>query len=209
MCIIDAEDFSECPISQFEEIWILRELNKALVGFDSPEDCVRLSPLGESRSGSPDALPPPAAPLLSKERQLSAEGKCNGVGPRTSDAQETDHVACVNQKSSLSTLACRKAVPCLQDLAPGLTVSLDADTAVRLSSLEAKTRDDDNSQNNSTDDGGEKDDGDEEKEVEAHHLGLGRKPRMSVDEYITCYEDSDEFQSASSSMDLHCEQHLY
>lgn len=33
MCLIDAEDYSDLPIRQYEEDNVLRELNKAFIGF--------------------------------------------------------------------------------------------------------------------------------------------------------------------------------
>ncbi|XP_012272786.1 uncharacterized protein LOC105695623 isoform X2 [Orussus abietinus] len=71
-CCIDPENYSSLPLSQFEEDNILREMNKSLLGFrqrripSSPTDPVkseldletgpgarRLSPIGESFSGTP------------------------------------------------------------------------------------------------------------------------------------------------------------
>lgn len=72
VCCIDPENYSQLPLSQFEEDNILRELNKSLLGFrqrhvpTSPTDPVksepdgdgamgsrRLSPIGESFSSTP------------------------------------------------------------------------------------------------------------------------------------------------------------
>ena len=33
MCLIDAEDYSDLPVRQYEEDNVLRELNKAFIGF--------------------------------------------------------------------------------------------------------------------------------------------------------------------------------
>ena len=191
---MDAEDFSECPISQFEEIWILRELNKAVVGFDSPEDCVRLSPLGESRAGSPDAVP---SNVTAGSCPKNSSGSGNGASAPCAQNPHGDneHSAGVKQNSP-GRLACRKAVSCLQDLAPGLPVSLDEDTVVRLCSLEAKTRDD------SRDDNPDECEKIKDEQTKKPGLLSRNKSKKSVDDYVTCYEDSDEFQSASSSIDL-------
>lgn len=53
MCCMDAEDYSDLPLRQYEEDNILRELNKALIGFLQPEAARRLSPIGESFSSTP------------------------------------------------------------------------------------------------------------------------------------------------------------
>ncbi|XP_006620482.1 uncharacterized protein LOC102672308 isoform X1 [Apis dorsata] len=75
VCCIDPEDYSQLPLSQFEEDNILREMNKSLLGFrqrhipSSPTDPVksesdiditvgsrRLSPIGESFSSTPPEI---------------------------------------------------------------------------------------------------------------------------------------------------------
>ncbi|XP_043787326.1 uncharacterized protein LOC122712071 isoform X2 [Apis laboriosa] len=75
ICCIDPEDYSQLPLSQFEEDNILREMNKSLLGFrqrhipSSPTDPVksesdiditvgsrRLSPIGESFSSTPSEI---------------------------------------------------------------------------------------------------------------------------------------------------------
>lgn len=75
ICYMDAEDYSKLPLSQFEEDNILREMNKSLLGFrqrhipNSPTEPVhptaeleesleakRLSPIGESFSGTPPEI---------------------------------------------------------------------------------------------------------------------------------------------------------
>ncbi|CAG0885225.1 unnamed protein product [Darwinula stevensoni] len=75
LSIIDAEDFSECPLSQYEDIWILRELNKALTGFQQSPVVRRLPPIGQSRSSSPETKPSPEPPpcilLPSRNSRLS------------------------------------------------------------------------------------------------------------------------------------------
>lgn len=64
MCLIDAEDYSDLPIRQYEEDNVLRELNKAYLGFrpfylDKPSESQqpqlqqRLPPVGASRDSSP------------------------------------------------------------------------------------------------------------------------------------------------------------
>ena len=58
MCLLDAEDYSDLPIRQYEEDNVLRELNKAYLGFRQPERSSgsiekRLPPVGASRDSSP------------------------------------------------------------------------------------------------------------------------------------------------------------
>lgn len=72
ICCVDPEDYSQLPLTQFEEDNILREINKSLLGFrqrhvpSSPTDPIkadletetglgsrRLSPIGESFSSTP------------------------------------------------------------------------------------------------------------------------------------------------------------
>lgn len=61
---MDAENFSRLPLSQYEEDNVLRELNKALLGFRQKQQqrlhhnlhqpiARRLSPIGESFSTTP------------------------------------------------------------------------------------------------------------------------------------------------------------
>ena len=52
MCLIDAEDYSDLPIRQYEEDNVLRELNKCYLGFQQ-ESLQRLPPVGASRNASP------------------------------------------------------------------------------------------------------------------------------------------------------------
>lgn len=57
--MMDAENYSKLPLSQYEEDNFLRELNKALLGFRQrvapppPPTTRRLSPIGESFSSTP------------------------------------------------------------------------------------------------------------------------------------------------------------
>lgn len=66
MCLIDAEDYSDLPIRQYEEDNVLRELNKAYVGFRQTQQQIgselqhRLPPVGASRDSSPSNRPPVA-----------------------------------------------------------------------------------------------------------------------------------------------------
>lgn len=64
VCLMDAENFSRLPLSQYEEDNVLRELNKALLGFRQKQQqrlhhnlhqpiTRRLSPIGESFSTTP------------------------------------------------------------------------------------------------------------------------------------------------------------
>ena len=64
MCLIDAEDYSDLPVRQYEEDNVLRELNKAYLGFRQhyPETDAspaqlqqRLPPVGASRDSSPSS----------------------------------------------------------------------------------------------------------------------------------------------------------
>lgn len=70
MCLIDAEDYSDLPIRQYEEDNVLRELNKAYLGFSQhypdaaaagleqqPQEQLqqRLPPVGASRDSSPSS----------------------------------------------------------------------------------------------------------------------------------------------------------
>ncbi len=76
MCLIDAEDYSDLPIRQYEEDNVLRELNKAYLGFrqhypdaaaaagseqhqeqQQPQEQLqqRLPPVGASRDSSPSS----------------------------------------------------------------------------------------------------------------------------------------------------------
>lgn len=72
MCLIDAEDYSDLPVRQYEEDNVLRELNKAYLGFrqhyqDAGTNVVsssssqqaamhqRLLPVGASRDSSPSS----------------------------------------------------------------------------------------------------------------------------------------------------------
>ncbi|XP_026670453.1 uncharacterized protein LOC108626129 isoform X2 [Ceratina calcarata] len=96
VCCIDPEDYSQLPLSQFEEDNILRELNKSLLGFrqrhlpTSPTDPVksepdtdgamgsrRLSPIGESFSSTPpeveDDDKPPSTTNSSKEAKSAVQ----------------------------------------------------------------------------------------------------------------------------------------
>lgn len=60
VCCMDAENYLQLPVSQFEEDNVLRELNKAVLAFRQqapPQPCQpvtrRLSPIGESFSSTP------------------------------------------------------------------------------------------------------------------------------------------------------------
>lgn len=67
VCCMDAENYSRLPLSQYEEDNVLRELNKALLGFRQraaqggpgfkpgahQPKARRLSPIGESFSSTP------------------------------------------------------------------------------------------------------------------------------------------------------------
>lgn len=60
MCLLDAEDYSDLPVRQYEEDNVLRELNKAYLGFRQPVPSAstgtmeeRLPPVGASRDSSP------------------------------------------------------------------------------------------------------------------------------------------------------------
>lgn len=65
MCLLDAEDYSDLPVRQYEEDNVLRELNKAYLGFRHPLATTtarkatsggmeeRLPPVGASRDSSP------------------------------------------------------------------------------------------------------------------------------------------------------------
>lgn len=66
MCLIDAEDYSDLPVRQYEEDNVLRELNKAYLGFHQVYQDVgkisqqtqmqqRLPPVGASRDSSPSS----------------------------------------------------------------------------------------------------------------------------------------------------------
>lgn len=70
MCLIDAEDYSDLPVRQYEEDNVLRELNKAYLGFrqhypetartetvspQQPQLQQRLPPVGASRDSSPSS----------------------------------------------------------------------------------------------------------------------------------------------------------
>ena len=72
ICCLDAENYFEYPVTQFEEDNVLRELNKCLLGFRQNTNinifnekiydkkkidyhCSRLSPIGESGTNSPVA----------------------------------------------------------------------------------------------------------------------------------------------------------
>uniref|UniRef100_A0A023EX02 poly(ADP-ribose) glycohydrolase n=1 Tax=Triatoma infestans TaxID=30076 RepID=A0A023EX02_TRIIF len=59
VCCMDPEDYSEFPVLQYQQDCILRELNKALVGFRQKSNSNgilprRLSPIGESFSSTPE-----------------------------------------------------------------------------------------------------------------------------------------------------------
>lgn len=69
MCLIDAEDYSDLPVRQYEEDNVLRELNKAYLAFRQhyPQAAAptpgadgkqRLAPVGASRDSSPTASDP-------------------------------------------------------------------------------------------------------------------------------------------------------
>lgn len=66
MCLIDAEDYSDLPVRQYEEDNVLRELNKSYLGFhqvyqdvgsvsQQPQMQQRLPPVGASRDSSPSS----------------------------------------------------------------------------------------------------------------------------------------------------------
>ncbi|KAF5269267.1 hypothetical protein FQR65_LT02568 [Abscondita terminalis] len=81
LCCVDAENYTQLPISQFEEDNILRELNKCLLAYRQNHvkptsevpvgqaQCFRqrrLSPIGESVGSSVDP-PEPGAPLITQQ----------------------------------------------------------------------------------------------------------------------------------------------
>ncbi|CAG0924632.1 unnamed protein product, partial [Notodromas monacha] len=174
LCLIDAEDFSECPVSQFEEIWILRELNKAVIGFDSPDENVRLSPLGESRSGSPESY---------KTQMRQSTNKLTRNGDSS-----------ISQQKLELRMTSRKAVSRLQDLAPTMTTSMDTETAACLAKLEQEDQTVDSlssirslSPKISM-----------EKVQTSKHT---ERTYSTESNYLTCCEDSEEFLSAGSSID--------
>lgn len=79
MCLIDAEDYSDLPIRQYEEDNVLRELNKAYLGFRQhyPE-AARAEPSHQNKQQQPQpeqCLPPVGASgdssLSSRSRQAS------------------------------------------------------------------------------------------------------------------------------------------
>ena len=63
MCLMDAEDYSDLPVRQYEEDNVLRELNKAYLAFRQPDREERLPPVGASRDSSPSNRNKPAAPI--------------------------------------------------------------------------------------------------------------------------------------------------
>ncbi|CAF4780126.1 unnamed protein product [Pieris macdunnoughi] len=89
VCLMDAEDYSALPASQWEEDNILRELNKSLLAFhqsptktrDSKHDR-RLSPIGESFSLSPTDV---EATVMIK--QASSCSTINSVNSRSPSPQ--------------------------------------------------------------------------------------------------------------------------
>ncbi|XP_006566149.2 uncharacterized protein LOC408282 isoform X5 [Apis mellifera] len=104
VCCIDPEDYSQLPLSQFEEDNILREMNKSLLGFrqrhipSSPTDPVksesniditvgsrRLSPIGESFSSTPPEIEAKSA-LYEQKYDILTEirSKPNGKSTRPS-----------------------------------------------------------------------------------------------------------------------------
>ncbi|XP_016920627.1 uncharacterized protein LOC108003054 isoform X13 [Apis cerana] len=104
VCCIDPEDYSQLPLSQFEEDNILREMNKSLLGFrqrhipSSPTDPVksesdidvtvgsrRLSPIGESFSSTPPEIEAKSA-LYEHKYDILTEirSKPNGKSTRPS-----------------------------------------------------------------------------------------------------------------------------
>lgn len=82
MCLIDAEDYSDLPIRQYEEDNVLRELNKAYLGFSQhypqaaesqipPQTKAqqeqlqqRLPPVGASRDSSPSSRSRQASTII-------------------------------------------------------------------------------------------------------------------------------------------------
>lgn len=60
MCLMDAEDYSDLPVRQYEEDNVLRELNKAFLAFRQPDREERLPPVGASRDSSPSNRNKPA-----------------------------------------------------------------------------------------------------------------------------------------------------
>ncbi|XP_049856905.1 uncharacterized protein LOC126336855 isoform X1 [Schistocerca gregaria] len=90
VCCMDAENYKLLPVGQFEEDNVLRELNKALLGFrqlpykDTQQSTRRLSPIGESCSSTPPETtseklqkqetavpqPPPTAPSAASKDLL-------------------------------------------------------------------------------------------------------------------------------------------
>ncbi|XP_061710727.1 uncharacterized protein LOC133520355 isoform X2 [Cydia pomonella] len=99
VCLMDAEDYSALPLSQWEEDNVLRELNKCLLAFqqspmqtrDSQRHERRLSPIGESFSHTP---PEVEASVLIK--QASSCSTLNSYSSRSPSPQQHDRRDCAN-----------------------------------------------------------------------------------------------------------------
>ncbi|KAL4715231.1 hypothetical protein ACJJTC_007813 [Scirpophaga incertulas] len=87
VCLMDAEDYSKLPLSQWEEDNVLREMNKCLLAFQqtpikSPRHERRLSPIGESFSHTP---PEVEATVVIK--QASSCSTINSINSRSPSPQ--------------------------------------------------------------------------------------------------------------------------
>ncbi|XP_048004544.1 uncharacterized protein LOC125240619 isoform X3 [Leguminivora glycinivorella] len=99
VCLMDAEDYSALPFSQWEEDNVLRELNKCLLAFQqSPMQTRetqrherRLSPIGESFSHTP---PEVEASVVIK--QASSCSTLNSYNSRSPSPQPCDRRDCAN-----------------------------------------------------------------------------------------------------------------
>ncbi|XP_073945723.1 uncharacterized protein isoform X2 [Choristoneura fumiferana] len=87
VCMMDAEDYSALPLSQWEEDNVLRELNKCLLGFqqtpmqsrDTQRHERRLSPIGESFSHTPPEVE--ASVVIKQASSCSTLNSCNSRSP--------------------------------------------------------------------------------------------------------------------------------
>ncbi|XP_043222131.1 uncharacterized protein LOC122381707 [Amphibalanus amphitrite] len=84
ICCVDAESYTTLPAAQYDEDAILRELNKAYLGFQQPKVTKRLSPIGESNGPSRHVSVSPALSEVGESPELVNGGARGLHNSRTS-----------------------------------------------------------------------------------------------------------------------------
>jgi len=194
MCLIDAEDYSDLPIRQYEEDNVLRELNKAFIGFQQAVAATqqRLPPVGASRGSSPtpcDTQPPRHDPCDQERNdwtrsQTLVASSCSDVASSCDGGSR--------RPSGVRNAPPPDADPPSEEPTPtllyggGRNAPLTLVKATLLKSLEVAERDD----------GG---DGSTQK------MALSSARTRAPSLYASCYSDdqssADEFRSANTSFD--------